>query len=71
VGRRHARRAHFVQHRRHAAGSELPRGLAAGEAGADDMDRACHASDMSLLAKAIKAAGNLTNKRFENEYSGR
>src|SRR5262249_12096861 len=66
VRRRHARGAHLVQHRRHAAGGELPRGLAAGETGADDMDGMDHARDMSALPAGIKAA-RISVKRDLNE----
>ena len=38
VRRRHHRRPHLVQHDRHARLGELPGGLRAGEAGADDVD---------------------------------
>ena len=38
VRRRGPHRPHLVQHHRHAAPGELPGGLAAGKAAADDMD---------------------------------
>ena len=65
MGGGRAQRAHLVNHRRNAAGRDLPRRLAAGEAAADDVN-CCRASH-SGLARRCRGKGQ---SRHENAPNG-